>query len=288
MTGFARAVGRHEGLEWAWEARSVNGRSLDVRCRLPAGLERLETTVRARVARHFRRGNLNLQLVLARPEGSVSLRVNRPLLDQILAIARELEGAGLAPPRLDGLLALRGVLEAVDEPDESQRAALDAALEQSLEEALERLGAARIAEGANLLPALTRHLDDIERLVTAAAEAGAAQPAVLKQRLRTQVEALLDAAPALPEERLAQELAILVGKADVREELDRLSAHLSQARSLLAEGQAIGRRLDFLCQEFNREANTLCSKAADLSLTQLGLDLKAAIEQLREQIQNIE
>ena len=288
MTGFARAIGRHEGLEWAWEVRSVNGRSLDVRCRLPAGLERLETTVRARVARHFRRGNLNLQLVLARPEGSVSVRVNRPLLDQILAIARELEGAGLAPPRLDGLLALRGVLEAVDEPDESQRAALDAALEQSLEEALERLAAARIAEGANLLPALTRHLDDIERLVTAAAEAGAAQPAVLKQRLRTQVEALLDAAPALPEERLAQELAILVGKADVREELDRLSAHLSQARSLLAEGQAIGRRLDFLCQEFNREANTLCSKAADLSLTQLGLDLKAAIEQLREQIQNIE
>lgn len=288
MTGFARAIGRYEGLEWAWEVRSVNGRSLDVRCRLPAGLERLETTVRARVARHFRRGNLNLQLVLARPEGSVSVRVNRPLLDQILAIARELEGAGLAPPRLDGLLALRGVLEAVDEPDESQRAALDAALEQSLEEALERLAAARIAEGANLLPALTRHLDDIERLVTAAAEAGAAQPAVLKQRLRTQVEALLDAAPALPEERLAQELAILVGKADVREELDRLSAHLSQARSLLAEGQAIGRRLDFLCQEFNREANTLCSKAADLSLTQLGLDLKAAIEQLREQIQNIE
>ena len=288
MTGFARTVGRHGTLEWAWEARSVNGRSLDVRCRLPSGVERLEPIVRARVARRFKRGNVSLQLTLTRPEGTVAMRVNRPLLDQILAIARDLEAAGVAPPRLDGLLALRGVLEPVDEPDEAERAALDAALERSLDEVLEQLEAARTTEGANLLSALLGHLDGIERLVQAAAEAGAAQPAALKQRLQEQLKTLLDVSPALPEDRLAQELAILVGKADVREELDRLSAHLSQARSLLGTGEPIGRRLDFLCQELNREANTLCSKAADLALTQLGLDLKAVIEQLREQVQNIE
>ena len=288
MTGFARTVGRHGALEWAWEARSVNGRSLDVRCRLASGLERLEPIVRARVARRFKRGNVSLQLTLTRQEGAVALRVNRPLLDQILAVARELEAAGVAPPRLDGLLALRGVLEAVDEPDEAERAALDAALEQSLDEVLEQLSAARTAEGANLLSALLGHLDGIEGLVKEAAEAGAAQPAALKQRLQEQLKTLLDVSPALPEDRLAQEVAILVGKADVREELDRLSAHLSQARSLLGTGEPIGRRLDFLCQELNREANTLCSKAADLALTQLGLDLKAVIEQLREQVQNIE
>jgi len=296
MTGFARAEGAdaadlHPGLHWAWEAKSVNGRNLEVRCRLPPGFEALEAAARAALAERFKRGNVALNLTLARGGEPPRARINRELLDQLMALAAEYAGKGKAElPRLDNLLAVRGVVEVVEEaePSEEQRAVRLARMNETLARALVALAAMRQEEGARLAVLVGQHLDLIEELRQRAAATAAAQPAALKARLKQQVEVLLEASPALPEERLAHEAALLVTKADVREELDRLAAHVAAARKLLAEGGAVGRKFDFLCQEFNREANTLCSKSSDVELTSIGLDLKAAIDQLREQVQNIE
>jgi uncharacterized protein (TIGR00255 family) len=288
MTGFARAAGAAPPFAWSWELRSVNGKALDLRVRLPAGFEALEALVRAEAAARFRRGSVSVALQLSRSEAVSGLRLNRALLQEVLAVARELEWLGAAPPRLDALLAVRGVIEGDEQAEDAAREAAEAALQRSLGEALDRLAAARREEGARLLAVLSGHLTRIAALTAAARGTAAARPEAIRQRLQAQLRTLLDAAPALPEERLAQEAALLAAKADVREELDRLEAHVAQARDLLAEGGAVGRRLEFLCQEFNREANTLCSKSTDLELTRLGLELKAAIDQLREQVQNIE
>jgi uncharacterized protein (TIGR00255 family) len=296
MTGFARAEGAdaadlHPGLHWAWEAKSVNGRNLEVRCRLPPGFEVLEAAARAALAERFKRGNVGLNLTLARGSEPPRARINRELLDQLMGLAAEYAAKGKAePPRLDGLLAVRGVVEVVEEvePSEEQRAVRLTRMNETLARALESLAAMRHEEGSRLATLVGQHLDAIEALRQRAAATAAAQPAALKARLKAQVDALLDASPALPEDRLAHEAALLVTKADVREELDRLAAHVAAARKLLAEGGAVGRKFDFLCQEFNREANTLCSKSVDVELTTIGLDLKAAIDQLREQVQNIE
>ncbi|HEX7969714.1 MAG TPA: YicC/YloC family endoribonuclease [Stellaceae bacterium] len=290
MTGFARADGHEDGVSWVWELKSVNSKSLDLRFRLPPGLESLELPLRASLAQRLKRGALSVTLTLARAAAAGNLRVNREALAQVVALARELVADGsAAAPRADGLLALRGVLESGEEDeDEARRERRRAAQLASWEKALDRLVAMRTAEGARLVPVLEARLAEIAQLVAAAEDSAAAQPEALKARLRDMVAALLDASPALPPERLAQEAALLVGKADIREEIDRLSAHIVAAQELLAEGGAIGRRFDFLCQEFNREANTLCSKSADVALTRSGLALKAAIEQLREQVQNIE
>jgi len=218
------------------------------------------------------------------------VRVNRAALEQVLALARELaREIDAAPPTVDGLLALRGVLDGGEEElDTAARERREAALIASFRQAIDALGTMRRAEGARLGLVLQERLDDIAKLVAAAESSAAAQPEAIRQRLRTLIAALVEAVPAMSEERLAQEAALLVARGDIREELDRLHAHIAAARELLAEGGAIGRRLDFLCQEFNREANTLCSKSADVELTRTGLALKAAIEQLREQVQNIE
>lgn len=288
MTGFARVDGHGDGYHWTFEAKSVNGRNLDLRCRLPSGFDAIEAVARAEVPKRLARGNLNLTLTVNRTQSVSQLRINRELLAQVLELAREIEGAGAAPPRLDTLLAVRGIIEPVEEDETEARERVEAALKSDLSRLIDQLVVARIAEGNRLAEVLHGHLDEIERLVTAAGACASTQPAALREKLRAQVAALLNAAPALPEERLAQEAAILIGKADVREELDRLTAHIQAARDMMAEGGAIGRRFDFLCQEFNREANTLCSKSADVELTRIGLSLKAAIEQLREQVQNIE
>ncbi len=288
MTGFSRSDGTVGGFSWSWEARSVNGRSLDVRCRLPAGFERLDAAARAEIGRRIRRGNVTVQLGVSREAAAGGVRINRAFLDKMIELARELEGRGCAPPRADGLLGLRGVIETDDETDEEGRSALETAVGTGLSAALDALADARREEGARLLPLLRGQLDRMVELVTEATAHAAAQPAALKERLRASLATLLENASALSEERLAQEAAVLVGKSDVREELDRLSAHLSQAQQRLTEGGAIGRRLDFLCQEFNREANTLCAKSPDVELTRVGLELKATIEQFREQVQNIE
>ncbi|MEQ9609439.1 MAG: YicC/YloC family endoribonuclease [Kiloniellaceae bacterium] len=290
MTGFARRDGGDATVSWTWEVKSVNGRSLDVRARLPQGYESLDPVVRSAVTAACSRGNLQVNLAMKRGSAPLQLQVNEELLQQVLDLMARLEArTQAAPPRLDGILGLRGVLEAVEEEEspEDQEIRL-AALREDLDAALQALLAMRAAEGARLLGMARGHLDEIERLAKAARSCAATQPETLRQRLKEQLAALVEESTGVAEERLAQELAILAGKADVREELDRLAAHVEAARELLDQGGAVGRKLDFLCQEFNREANTLCSKSADVELTRIGLDLKSSIEQLREQIQNIE
>ncbi len=291
MTGFARAQGGDAELHWAWEAKSVNGRNLDIRCRMPTGFEALEPVARGAVAEHCKRGNVSIQLTVSRGQQPARVRINRDALDQLLALVGELQGrVDAAPPRLDGLLAVRGIVELAEDEEQTdeQREARQARMSETLGRVLTGLRDVRLGEGARLADLVRTHLATIERLCAGAAATAAAQPAGLQARLRAQLDLLLGAGSGLFEERLAQEVALLVTKADVREELDRLAAHIDAARKLLAAGGAIGRKLDFLCQEFNREANTLCSKSADVELTGIGLELKAAIDQLREQVQNIE
>lgn len=290
MTGFARADGHEDGASWVWELKSVNSKSLDLRFRLPPGLDGLELPLRASLARKLKRGALSVTLTVTRSATAGGVRINREALEQVVAASQTLVAQGRAAlPRADGLLALRGVLESGEEPeDEAERERRQAALLASWEKALDGLVAMRRSEGARLIPVLEARLAEIAHLVAAAEDSAAVQPEALKLRLHDLVAALLDASPALPPERLAQEAALLVAKADIREEIDRLAAHVVAAQELLAEGGAIGRRFDFLCQEFNREANTLCSKSSDVALTRIGLELKAVIEQLREQVQNLE
>ncbi len=288
MTGFARVDGHGDGYSWTFEAKSVNGRSLDVRCRMPTGFDTIEALARVEVPKRLARGNVNLTLTVTRTQAVSQLRINRALLAQVLELAREIEGAGAAPPRLDSLLAVRGIIEPVEEDETDARDRVEAALKTDLAALIDQLAGNRLIEGARLATILTGHLDEIARLVDAASACASVQPEALREKLRQQVAAILGSFPALPEDRLAHEAAVLIGKADVREELDRLRAHIHAARDMMAEGGAIGRRFDFLCQEFNREANTLCSKSADVELTRIGLSLKASIEQLREQVQNIE
>ncbi|EKE78168.1 YicC/YloC family endoribonuclease [Oceanibaculum indicum] len=290
MTGFARAEGQHDGLGWAWELKSVNGRGLDIRTRVPQGFESLEPLARQKLGEALKRGNVNVSLVVERRTGEAGIRINRAVLDQVLALQAELAGkVDAAPPRLEALLAVRGVVEAgEEEADEEARAARDADILAGLEQAVKAMVASRLEEGARLAAILTGHLDRIEELTAQAKTLGAVQPEALKARLRQQVTELLEASPALNEDRLAQEAALLATKADIREELDRLAAHIAAARELMQAGSQIGRRFDFLCQEFNREANTLCSKSGDAELTRIGLELKAVIDQLKEQVQNVE
>ncbi|MFI4988455.1 MAG: YicC/YloC family endoribonuclease [Alphaproteobacteria bacterium] len=290
MTGYARASGQDAALSWTWEVKSVNGRSLELRFRLPPGFDRLEMPARALAGRHLRRGNVTASLQLSRAGTEAGWRINRELIEQLITLHGEFAGRVAAgPPQLAALLAVRGVVvEAGEAEGEDMVERRSAAMLAGYEEALAALVKARGAEGVLLAAALAGHLEEIARLTDEAEAHASASPAALAARIKEQVAALLAAEPQLSEERLAQEAALIAAKGDVREELDRLKAHIVAARDLLAAKEAVGRRLDFLCQEFNREANTLCSKAADVALTRLGLALKAAIEQLREQVQNVE
>ncbi len=291
MTGFSRAQGRTDRCSWAWEVKSVNGRGLDVRCRLPGGFDQLDQPVREKVAALFRRGNVNVGLSVNWTQREAGYRINEAVLDEVLKLL-PVVGARVpdaAPPSLDGIFALRGVIESVDEGmAEDDQKELDAAILESLDTALEALDAARLAEGRRLTGVLESQLDEIAGLCEEAEKLAALQPKAIRERLRQQIAALLEDVPGLPEERLAQEAALLMTKADCREELDRLEAHLEAAQALMVDSKAVGRRLDFLCQEFNREANTLCSKASDVDLSRTGIALKAVIDQFREQVQNIE
>ena len=290
MTGFAREEGEFEAFSWRWELRSVNNRGLDVRVRLPSGMESFEIAVRDSVGKRFKRGSFNISLNLTETPGLVGYRLNQALLDRVIEIAEEVRArTGGAALRADGLLRLRGVLEP-EEPgrDDDSRSAREGAMADSLGAALEKVAAARREEGQRLIEVLTGFLDEIEGLVGRARELAAAQPDAIRTRIKEQLEELLPGDHAFPEDRLAQDIAVMVAKADIREEIDRLGAHVAQARELIDGGGVVGRRLDFLSQELNREANTLCAKAQDLDLTRTGLDLKAVIEQFREQVQNIE
>ena len=290
MTGFADAQGAREGLRWRWEAKSVNGRGLDLRLRLPPGFDSVEPAARVLATERFRRGSIQATLSMETADAARGLRVDAAALASAVRIAREVAAeTGLAPARVDGLLALKGVIVQDDTApsDEAGRAARDAKILETLAAALDALSKARKNEGAKLAALLEAQMAEIERLVAEASHLAATQPAALRDRLASQLKELLEAG-TVAEERLAQEVALLALRADVREELDRLRAHVQEARALFASGDAIGRKLDFLAQEFNREANTLCSKSADIALTRTGLALKAVIDQFREQAQNVE
>jgi uncharacterized protein (TIGR00255 family) len=290
MTGFARAEGVAEGLAWAWELRSVNGRGLELRFRLPGGYDALEPGLREAAQHRLRRGNVTANLTVRREE-QPRLVPDQAALDQALALALALQARipGAPPPRPEVLLGLPGVLRSATAPDAEDRGTAGAAaIRDGFAAALDRLAAARQDEGARLARVFTTLLGEVATLRQRAVAEAADQPETQRTRLMENLQSLLRESPSLPEERIAQEVALLAARSDVREELDRLASHIEAAHALLREGANIGRRLDFLMQEFNREVNTLCSKSASTALTSTGLRLKAAIEQLREQTQNIE
>jgi uncharacterized protein (TIGR00255 family) len=295
MTGFARAQGEVIGeigaIAWIWELRSVNGRGLDLKLRLPSGLDGLEPGLRDATTKLLKRGNVSGTLTLKR-DASSGLTADMAALERVkeLAIALADSIPGALPPRAESLLALPGVMRNVGTPDDSEalQAALQSAVRAGYAEALAGLVAARAGEGARLAAIVEAQLEEIVVLHREALSEAAEQPALHKARLLAQLAEILGSTPGLPEERIAQEVALLATKSDVREELDRLASHIAAAKALLAEAAGVGRKLDFLVQEFNREVNTLCSKSVSLKLTAIGLRMKAVVEQLREQVANIE
>ena len=288
MTGFGRAEGAHAGWTWAVEARSVNGRNLEVRFRGPPGFEGLERAAREGAQARFQRGQVTVGVQAKRAEGAGAVRINLAQLEKYIAAGTPYVEDGRAkPPRLDGLLALRGVIEAEDAGlDPDVQAEVEGAMAATISVAMDGLLAARREEGQALTPVLGGQVDRIGVLAAQARETAAGQPGAIKARFEARLKEL--AGEAATEDRIVQEAAAMAVKADVQEELDRLSSHVESARSLLATDGAVGRRLDFLTQEFMREANTLCSKSQIGDLTTVGLDLKATIEQFREQVQNVE
>jgi uncharacterized protein (TIGR00255 family) len=290
MTGFARAEGALSPWSWYFEAKSVNGRGLDMRCRLPPGFDWLEAELRARAPKHFKRGNLQISLMLEREAGTAALRLNRDALSVVMAALAEVRRAGnLPPPDPAAILAIRGVLETGEgEEDESLVKARDTKILETADTLLASLAKARAAEGKAIAGVLSGVVEEVVRLAEAAHAHAEAQPEKIRERIKEQVELVLSSAAGISEDRLAQELALIAVKNDVREEIDRLRVHAQSAHELMAAGEAVGRKLDFLSQEFNREANTICSKASDVALTKIGLELKAVIDQFREQVQNIE
>ncbi len=289
MTGFGRAEGALGDWTWAVEARSVNGRNLEVRFRGPPGFDGLDRAAREGAQSRFQRGQVTVGVTAKRAEGAAAVRINIDQLERYLAAgAPYLADGRAAPPRLDGLLALRGVIEADAGADDPEAlAALEAAMSGSLAIALDGLLAARREEGAQLMGVLGGLVDRIEALVAEAEGVAAGQPLAIKDRFARRMGELAGDS-ALVADRIVVEAAALAVKADVREEMDRLAGHIAAARTLLASGAAAGRRLDFLTQEFMRETNTLCSKSALPTLTAVGLELKAVVEQFREQVQNVE
>jgi len=289
MTGFSAREGACGAARWIWELRAVNGRGLDLKIRLPPGSERLEPEIRTALGAAFARGSISASLVVKQGMPALELKLNEPILEQLLtattAVARR---HGAPAPQVEALLSVRGVVEVVEaEPADTDGAFRESVL-QGLKEAVAQLAAARRSEGERLRTVLRGQLDEIERLATTAQDAQAARSDRIRARLTAAIAALLDTAAPLDPDRLHQEAVLLAAKADVREEIDRLQSHVAAARGLLEEGGPVGRRLDFLSQELNREANTLCAKSVDPALTTVGLGLKAAIDQFREQVQNIE
>lgn len=288
MTGFGRAEGSEGSTAWAWELRSVNGRGLDLRLRLPGSFEALEPGLREEAGRRLRRGNVTATLTVKREE-KATVSLDRDLLNQLLRLANELSGRiqGAPPPRAEALLALPGVLRMVP-AEETLGERLMAAVRTGFEVALAGLVESRREEGARLTTLISSQLDAISAFHVRASIQAAEQPERQRARMMETLSTLLRDQPALTGDRVAQEVALLAARSDVREELDRLQAHVEAARGMLDEGAGVGRRLDFLIQEFVRETNTLCSKSATSELTATGLQLKAVIEQMREQAQNVE
>jgi uncharacterized protein (TIGR00255 family) len=290
MTGFARAHGVSGSYAWAWELKSVNAKGLDLRLRLPAGWDAVEVPVRNRAAEVLARGTVYGVLTVERQGVAPIVKVNESALAAALATIRSLAGrVDAAPPRLDGILALKGIIEVIDEDErEEDRRAAELAVIAGFQETIAELAAMRRHEGAALGKILTQRLDEIAALAARAEAAPGRRPEAIKARIAEQIAVLLDASSRFDPDRLHQEAILIASKADIREELDRLAAHIAQGARLIRDGGSIGRRLDFLAQELNREANTLCAKSNDVELTNIGLELKSVVEQFREQVQNLE
>jgi uncharacterized protein (TIGR00255 family) len=290
MTGFARSHGASGTCVWSWELKSVNAKGLDLRLRLPPGWDAVEVPVRRRAAEALARGNVYATLTVKREGVTPVVRVNELVLEAVLAAIGRLAGrVDAEPPRLDGVLGLKGVIDVIEEEESEQaRAAAEAAVIAGFDVALAGLVEMRRHEGKALGDVLAARLKEIAVLAKRADAAPGRKPEAIKARLADQVAALLETSERFDADRLHQEAILIATKADIREELDRLAAHVTQALRLMADGGAIGRRLDFLAQELNREANTLCAKAIDVELTNIGLELKSVVEQFREQVQNLE
>jgi len=290
MTGFAREAGVTGHYQWAWEIKTVNGRGLEVRVRTPSGLDVIGEEARGQILKAFSRGQGQLNLSVSKASSVPRLRVNQEVLQSLLAAIGGLTLPGnVKPASLDGLLSVRGVVELDEDAlDPLQDEALIQALREGVARLVEALKSTRLNEGQALAAVLSQQLDSIAALVEEAEASPARQPEAIRQRLEAQIAELLDGKASLDPARLHQEAVLIAARADIREEIDRLRAHVEAARGLLQEGGPVGRRLDFLAQEFGREANTLCAKANDVALSRIGLELKAVIEQFREQVQNVE
>jgi len=290
MTGFARAQGVAGTYAWSWEIKSVNAKGLDLRFRLPGGWDAIEVPARARGAEKLARGTVYANLTVTRQGVQPAVKINEPVLAAVLSTLKGLSGkVDAAPPTLDGILSLKGVIEVsdADEREDEHRAA-ETAVIAGFDQALAALTAMRRAEGDVLGRLLSARLDEIARLAARAEAAPGRKPEAIKARLAEQVANLLSTSERFDSDRLYQEAILLAAKADIREELDRLAAHVAQAKKLLADGASVGRKLDFLAQELHRESNTLTAKANDVELTKIGLELKSVVEQFREQVQNLE
>ncbi len=290
MTGFGRAEGHFENYSWVWEIRSVNGKALDIRMRIPPGLDAIDQYVKSVLKKSISRGNINVSLQLQKDTTESAVNINQSALDKLVEVAKKAaKKHDLPMPAIDRILSIRDVVQITDMEEEEQTLeARNKALEQSFEEAVAALTQSRDVEGAATFKMLSNIIDDIERLLENGEEIAAAQPELIKKKFEDKVKELIGSNSGLDEERLSQEIVILATKADVKEETERLRAHIAAARLLISEKGPVGRKMDFLIQEFNRETNTLCSKSSDITLTNIGLSLKSAVDQLREQVQNVE
>jgi uncharacterized protein (TIGR00255 family) len=290
MTGFARGHGVSGAYSWAWELKSVNAKGFDLRLRLPPGWDAVEGLARTGAAQVLARGTVHGTLTVERQGVAPSVRINEPVLAAVLATIKGLAGrVDATAPRLDGILSLKGVIEVIDEDErEEDRRVAEAAVIAGFHATVAELAAMRRHEGEVLGQVLTQRVREIAVLAERAEAAPGRRPEAIKARIVEQVAMLLDASDRFDPDRLHQEAILIASKADIREELDRLASHVAQIERLIAGGGPIGRRLDFLAQELNREANTLCSKSNDVELTNIGLELKSVVEQFREQVQNLE
>lgn len=290
MTGFARSHGTSGPYAFEWELKSVNAKGFDFRMRLPPGWDDIEAATRKRAAELLSRGTVYANLSVKRTGAASTVRINDDVLASVLKVAAEISArTDAVAPSVDGLLGIKGVIEIVEpESDEAELQAARAAVSVAFEEALQSLIAMRKREGIALGEILSQRMDEIERLAKRAEEAPGRKPEAIRARLAEQIATLLETSDRFDSDRLNQEAIMIAAKADIREELDRIASHIAQTRELLGKGGAVGRRLDFLAQEFNREVNTTCSKSNDIELTNIGLEMKNVVEQFREQVQNLE
>jgi len=290
MTGFARSHGASGPYAFEWELKSVNAKGFDLRLRLPPGWDEIEAFAKKRAAELLSRGTVYANLNVKRANALSSVRINEEVLASIVKVATQLAGKiDAVAPSIDGLLSIKGVIEVVEpESDEDEDKAAKAAAVSAFDEALTGLVAMRRREGTALGQILGQRMDEIEALARKAEAAPGRKPEAIKARLAEQVAALLETSDRFDADRLNQEALLIAARADIREELDRIASHIAQARELIEKGGPIGRRLDFLAQEFHREVNTCCSKSNDIELTNTGLEMKNVVEQFREQVQNLE